>query len=234
MEVAGSMKATFLLTLGLCAGGIATAVHAQTYFGQATAIDGDSLRIGLAEFRLLGIDAPEYRQTCKRGDEVWNCGEQARIVMDGLIAGKSITCQRRGVDPYGRIVATCKAGATDLAAALARSGFAVALPQFSTAYVASAEQAKSERLGIWSGEFQMPAEFRATDPDFQRYDEQARRDWDKRQAEEPPPVRRDVYYRNCAEARRAGAAPIYRGQPGYRPEMDGDGDGIACEPYRGK
>ncbi|WP_229667300.1 excalibur calcium-binding domain-containing protein [Sphingopyxis bauzanensis] len=37
-------------------------------------------------------------------------------------------------------------------------------------------------------------------------------------------------------ARAAGAAPLYRGQPGYRPEMDGDsdgvGDGIACEPYR--
>ncbi len=38
-------------------------------------------------------------------------------------------------------------------------------------------------------------------------------------------------YRNCKEARGAGAAPIYRGQPGYGAHMDGDGDGIACEPY---
>lgn len=38
-----------------------------------------------------------------------------------------------------------------------------------------------------------------------------------------------VYYRNCAEARAAGAAPIYRGQAGYRPELDRDGDGVACE-----
>ncbi|MBV2150199.1 excalibur calcium-binding domain-containing protein [Sphingobium sp. AS12] len=38
-------------------------------------------------------------------------------------------------------------------------------------------------------------------------------------------------YRNCAAARAAGAAPIYRGQPGYGAHMDGDGDGIACEPY---
>jgi hypothetical protein len=36
----------------------------------------------------------------------------------------------------------------------------------------------------------------------------------------------------AATARAAGAAPIYRGQPGYREEMDGDGDGIACEPHR--
>lgn len=38
-------------------------------------------------------------------------------------------------------------------------------------------------------------------------------------------------YRNCREARVAGAAPIYRGQPGYGTHMDGDNDGIACEPY---
>lgn len=38
-------------------------------------------------------------------------------------------------------------------------------------------------------------------------------------------------YRNCREARAAGAAPLYRGQPGYGAHMDGDHDGIACEPY---
>ncbi len=41
-----------------------------------------------------------------------------------------------------------------------------------------------------------------------------------------------VIYRNCAEARAAGAAPIHRGEPGYAPWLDADNDGIACEPYR--
>lgn len=36
----------------------------------------------------------------------------------------------------------------------------------------------------------------------------------------------------CNDARAAGTAPIYRGEPGYRAEMDGDGDGEACEPIR--
>nr|WP_206024976.1 DUF1524 domain-containing protein [Rhodococcus sp. 14C212] len=36
-------------------------------------------------------------------------------------------------------------------------------------------------------------------------------------------------FRNCAEARAAGAAPLYAGQPGYSEKMDGDGDGVACE-----
>ena len=40
------------------------------------------------------------------------------------------------------------------------------------------------------------------------------------------------YWSGCRDARAAGTAPIYRGEPGYRPEMDGDDDGIACEPYR--
>ncbi|QOD04297.1 excalibur calcium-binding domain-containing protein [Pseudarthrobacter sp. BIM B-2242] len=38
-----------------------------------------------------------------------------------------------------------------------------------------------------------------------------------------------AYYANCAAAKAAGAAPLYRGQPGYRAGMDGDSDGVACE-----
>jgi hypothetical protein len=40
-----------------------------------------------------------------------------------------------------------------------------------------------------------------------------------------------VYYRRCADARAASAAPIHAGQPGYRPALDRDHDGIACEAY---
>jgi Excalibur calcium-binding domain len=42
----------------------------------------------------------------------------------------------------------------------------------------------------------------------------------------PKPV---TYYPNCAAARAAGAAPIHRGERGYRAGLDGDSDGIACE-----
>ncbi len=41
-------------------------------------------------------------------------------------------------------------------------------------------------------------------------------------------------FRNCAEARAAGAAPVRAGEPGYGPHLDRDGDGIGCEPYRGR
>jgi hypothetical protein len=38
-----------------------------------------------------------------------------------------------------------------------------------------------------------------------------------------------AYYANCTAARAAGAAPLYAGQAGYRPALDRDSDGIACE-----
>ena len=44
----------------------------------------------------------------------------------------------------------------------------------------------------------------------------------------------DVYYRYCRDARAAGAAPLYRGDPGYRPALDADNDGVACETYYGR
>jgi hypothetical protein len=37
-----------------------------------------------------------------------------------------------------------------------------------------------------------------------------------------------VYYKNCGVALAEGAAPILRGEPGYRSGLDPDGDGVAC------
>ncbi|WP_233496157.1 DUF1524 domain-containing protein [Geodermatophilus sp. TF02-6] len=42
-----------------------------------------------------------------------------------------------------------------------------------------------------------------------------------------PPA--EVSYADCAAVRAAGAAPIHRGDPGWRDTFDGDGDGVGCE-----
>jgi hypothetical protein len=44
-----------------------------------------------------------------------------------------------------------------------------------------------------------------------------------------PAASADVYYKNCDAARDAHAAPVYKGDPGYGPHLDRDGDGIGCE-----
>ncbi|MNQ72107.1 Excalibur calcium-binding domain protein [compost metagenome] len=44
-----------------------------------------------------------------------------------------------------------------------------------------------------------------------------------------PPRRSGGPFANCSEARAAGAAPVRRGDPGYGPHLDRDGDGVGCE-----
>ena len=51
-------------------------------------------------------------------------------------------------------------------------------------------------------------------------------------AEERQAIEQSASYSGCNEVRALGKAPLYAGQPGYRSDMDGDGDGIACEPHR--
>ena len=45
---------------------ISFAEEKKVIFGEALIIDGDSLRIKGERIRLLGIDAPEIKQTCKK------------------------------------------------------------------------------------------------------------------------------------------------------------------------
>lgn len=59
----------------------------------------------------------------------------------------------------------------------------------------------------------------------QQAKEEAARIAEQKEAEKA----QNVYYANCTEARAAGAAPIYRGEPGYARKLDRDGDGIACD-----
>jgi hypothetical protein len=39
----------------------------------------------------------------------------------------------------------------------------------------------------------------------------------------------ELVFATCTQARDAGAAPLRRGEPGYRAALDRDGDGLACE-----
>ena len=43
------------------------------------------------------------------------------------------------------------------------------------------------------------------------------------------PLSGEGAFPNCAAARAAGAAPVWRGDAGYSARLDRDGDGVACE-----
>jgi hypothetical protein len=49
------------------------------------------------------------------------------------------------------------------------------------------------------------------------------------QTSEPSETAEPVYYASCDEARKADAAPLRRGAPGYRLALDRDRDGVACD-----
>jgi len=133
---------------------------AEIVTGPATVIDGDSLKIGETTIRLHAVDAFEGRQTCLRRGERWPCGEAAANRMRELVAGRTITCEPRDLDDYGRTVAVCSSGRIDLGAELVRDGLALAYRRYGNDYVDEEDEARSARRGVWAGEFTPPWEWR--------------------------------------------------------------------------
>lgn len=106
--------------------------------GVASVIDGDTLEIHGARIRLNGIDAPESGQHCQdAAGTAWRCGQQAALALSDRIGRRVVNCQQTDTDRYGRIVADCFAGRTNLNRWMVREGWAVAYRQYSTAYVAA-------------------------------------------------------------------------------------------------
>lgn len=124
--------------------------------GRAVAIDGDSLRLGKERIRLLGIDAPEFGQSCGGPGSAWACGREARVLLADLVRGAGVACRAEGYDKYGRILARCLAAETDLGAAMAEAGLAVSDGR----YKAEEARARNAKIGIWNGAFELPRDWR--------------------------------------------------------------------------
>jgi endonuclease YncB( thermonuclease family) len=131
---------------------------------RVTVIDGDSLRAGNDNIRLIGIDAPELRQSCRdeHGRE-WTCGRAAKARLAALIGGAEVACTARGHDRYGRTLAVCSAGdIADLGETLVREGYAV--DYYQGGYQAAEREARTARRGLWRGDFERPQDWRRRHP----------------------------------------------------------------------
>jgi endonuclease YncB( thermonuclease family) len=138
-----------------------TVSHAVDISGLARIIDGDTVEVQGQKIRLHGIDAPESKQQCQRSkDEFWPCGKQATLSLVEKINGSQILCEGRDQDRYGRVIAVCFSGETDLNAWMVSHGWAVSYRKYSKDYVSHEEVAQSTRLGVWAGKFVMPWEWR--------------------------------------------------------------------------
>lgn len=126
------------------------------------AVDGDSFKSGSYEIRLHGIDAPEYRQTCRDGSNKQQpCGKLARDALSKLIRTRSIKCTIVDRDRYGRQVSVCRDGAIDINREMVRLGWAVAYRKHALNYVSAEREAKAAKRGIWAWSFEKPEEYRS-------------------------------------------------------------------------
>lgn len=81
-------------------------------------------------------------------------------MLRGLVADREVTCDALGTDRYGRTLAVCSAGGTEVNRALVRAGAATAYRRYSAAYVADEKAARRDGAGIWAGSVQAPEAFR--------------------------------------------------------------------------
>jgi len=123
---------------------VALALLASPTLAQ-TITDGDTLKQGGITYRLWGIDAPEAKQVCPDG---WPAGSLATTRLQALTAGRSVVCQEKDRDRYGRTVAICRASGEDLGAIMVREGLAWAFMRYSSDYVGAERQAKAAKIGV--------------------------------------------------------------------------------------
>ena len=131
-----------------------------TLSGRARVVDGDTLDVGGVRIRLHGVDAPESRQTCVAGGRRWACGERATRALAGLVGGRTVSCEERDRDRYGRAVAVCRVGGRDVNAWMVSQGLALAYRRYSRDYVGEEASARDARLGMWRGDFVPPWDWR--------------------------------------------------------------------------
>ena len=128
----------------------------QEFSGKTYVVDGDSLVINEQKLRLVGIDAPELGQTCTKQGREWPCGRQSRQALRQLVKQGGVVCTSEGLDKYDRWLVVCRNKAGSMNAEMVKQGWAVAYGRYSSLEKVS----RSNRVGIWAGEFDQPRDWR--------------------------------------------------------------------------
>lgn len=120
--------------------------------------DGDTIKLDDTVFRLWGIDAAETHQLCVDG---WAAGRAATEYMIGLVRGRTVACDPKTKDRYGRTIAICRADDRDLGADMVSAGMAWAFVRYSRDYVEQEEAARAAGLGVHAHQCEKPWDWRA-------------------------------------------------------------------------
>ena len=137
--------------------------------GTAKVIDGDTIRIGKKKIRLLGIDAPEKEQQCRKAwltisilsfNKDYPCGKISTKKLKNKINDKFLICEWTNKDRYKRYIAECFKDKRSINSWMVEYGYAVAYRKYSRKYVSKEIFAKKEKRGLWAGTFEMPWDYR--------------------------------------------------------------------------
>ena len=131
--------------------------------GRATVLSGEMIRLQNRLLHLSGIEAPDRQQTCVRaGKQTWRCGEAALSALERLARAKAFRCiTQGGPDAQGRIEANCTVDGRDVAGELVKEGHVFSAATYFGGYSALESEARRSGAGVWSGEAERPADFRA-------------------------------------------------------------------------
>ena len=187
----------------------------QTFTGRLVEVtDGDTYTVrrsigGTVTIRLRGVDAPESAQSY---------GTAATRAARQYVGGKSVRVAVEEIGRYGRAVASIQVQGGDLGAMLIRGGYAWHYRQYApgeTEYARLERQARSAGRGLWSQPNPVPP--------------WAWRDRTSGPGETSPEDR------DCTDFDTQPAAQRFyeANKPGDPHNLDGDGDGQACESLPG-
>jgi len=200
-------------------------------------INGDTIELEDGQtVRYIGIDTPE---TVAPGQPVGCFGPEASAKNKEMVNGKAVTLEKdvSETDRFGRLLRYVYLDGQMVNEMLIAEGYA----QQSTfppdvkhqeRFRTAQQQAQSQGKGLWTACAATATPVPPTPTVVLVPATPTNVPAPRIQAPTStpvPPANSNVYYQNCDAARRAGAAPLYRGQPGYRAALDRDNDGVACE-----
>lgn len=199
-------------------------------------IDGDSLKLELENgdvktFKLANVYAPKLQHPVT-GPQSFANESKARL-NELLESAKDIKIEylaNEQKDSQGRSLIHLWTDKILVQEVMTTEGFTAYYSQddanspYLEPLIFSEDYAKRNGLNVWSTN-----ETFGENIDVDQYQSNAQNNQVGFSSQDNQAASQDIYFNNCSEAKAAGAAPLYQGEPGYRPKLDRDNDGIACE-----
>ncbi|WP_415921118.1 thermonuclease family protein [Tateyamaria sp. SN6-1] len=131
--------------------------------GPVIVIDADTIDVAGTRVRLHAIDAPELDQTCETEHGAgFECGAWVTAQVRARFEGRVATCMPLDTDRYGRVVAKCDVGGTDMGQEIVSQGWAFAYRRYGMDYDLDEKAAFVADRGLHGLRVQSPSWFRQT------------------------------------------------------------------------